>query len=292
MFFSSCKTPPVLQNPQASLEYKAIQAKDTSEAYLDFEFKAINPRSVAAELKISGWKTEINGAELKDGIVIFADNSADKTIFTLAPATDTQPAELETPIRLKLNLPVLINNGLVIEDDFKVNLELNLVYTYASVQQKKNRKAPNASSPIQIKVQETAVFPYIREPVFKITAIAVLKAELINTRFRVNMVIDNPNPFPVELSAFTYELYGDGRLWADGQEKNVFQIPPRQSRDTQLFLIMNFINMGRPLLDQVIALQKVAYRFKGNVLIKTNVDYLPRFTGSYDLSGYSQVLEK
>ena len=133
--------------------------------------------------------------------------------------------------------------------------------------------------------------PAVQEPVFSITEIAVLKAELINTRFRVNLKVDNPNPFPVELSSFVYELYGQGRLWADGEEKNVFQIPAHESREAQLFLIMNFINMNRALLDQVIKLQNVQYRFAGEVMVSTGIDYLPQFKSVYDLSGYSQVLE-
>jgi LEA14-like dessication related protein len=118
-----------------------------------------------------------------------------------------------------------------------------------------------------------------------------LKAELINTRFRVSLKVDNPNPFPMELSSFVYELYGEGRFWADGREKNVLKIPALETAETRLFLVMNFIDMKRSLLDQIINLQDVNYRFKGEALVRTEVDYLPQFRTVFDLSGYSQVFD-
>jgi len=56
--------------------------------------------------------------------------------------------------------------------------------------------------------------------------------------------------------------------------------------------MMNFINMRRDLLDQIINLIDVNYRFAGQAMVGTGVEYLPMFKTEFDLSGYSQVLEK
>ena len=132
----------------------------------------------------------------------------------------------------------------------------------------------------------------VHEPDFNITEIAILKDELVNTRFKVTMKIDNPNPFPLELSAFSYTLYGNGLLWADGNEKNVFEVPAESSAEANLFLLMNFIDMNRSLLNQIINLVDVSYRFAGEALVAPGIDKLPHLSASFDLSGYSQVLEK
>ena len=134
--------------------------------------------------------------------------------------------------------------------------------------------------------------PEIKPPVFKITSIAVIKAELINTRFRVGLRIENPNPFPVDLSAFNYTLYGNGLLWADGKEKNILRVSRNSVLEGNLFLIMNFIDMKRDLLDQIIALEDVNYRFKGEAQVSTSAEDLPMIKSGFDLSGYSLVLEK
>jgi LEA14-like dessication related protein len=118
-----------------------------------------------------------------------------------------------------------------------------------------------------------------------------MRAELINTRLKVRVRIDNPNGFAVDLSSFAYELYGSGRFWADGTVKDVMHIDPKASTERDLFLIMNFINMKRDLLDQVIALQTVDYRFAGESAVSTGIDYLPRFRMDFDRIGNSPVIE-
>jgi len=131
----------------------------------------------------------------------------------------------------------------------------------------------------------------IQPPEFIITSIAILKAELINTRFRVGMQIDNPNPFPVELSALSYTLYGNGMFWASGVERNIIQIPAHSSVSGNLLLLMNFMGMSRGLLDQIISLSDVHYRFTGSAQVTASDERLPEFTARFDLSGFSPVLE-
>ena len=132
----------------------------------------------------------------------------------------------------------------------------------------------------------------VQSPEFIINSIAILKAELVNTRFRVGLKINNPNPFPLELSSFSYELYGNGRLWADGIETNVLTVDANSSLEGNLFLIMNFIDMERSLLDQIIMLEDVNYRFSGNVHVNAIGRSLPSFNSSFEVSGYSIVLDE
>jgi LEA14-like dessication related protein len=131
--------------------------------------------------------------------------------------------------------------------------------------------------------------PEILEPEFSISSIVILQAELINTRFKVRLRIDNPNSFPLKLSAFNYELYGAGRYWAEGRETDLVEIPPEGHAEKDLFLLMNFMNMKRDVLDQVIALQAVDYRFSGNVVVGAAGGGLPPFVMRFDRSGKSPV---
>ncbi|MDR1566650.1 MAG: LEA type 2 family protein [Treponema sp.] len=278
----SCKTPapPTLEetpeNPWASISLDRIGARDLNQVNLEFTLEADNPRSSPAEVRIGNYKAVINGKETNDGIRFYTDQ--EKTAFPVSPAAGG-PGSTEIPLLLELDIARLTAMGLSLEHDYQVTLTVDVEFVYPS------------GAPVHVSARGLAVFPRIQEPVFTITAIAVLKAELINTRFRVTMKVDNPNPFPMELSAFNYDLYGDGRLWADGTEKNVLRIPAADSAATQLFLIMNFTNMKRPMLDRIVALEDVNYRFAGDVQVTTGMDYLPRFRSDFDLSGYSKVYE-
>jgi LEA14-like dessication related protein len=131
--------------------------------------------------------------------------------------------------------------------------------------------------------------PQVLEPEFSISSILILQAELINTRFKLRLRVDNPNSFPLELAGFNYELYGAGRFWAEGTESDPMAIPPEGYAEKDLFLLMNFMNMKREVLDQVIALKAVDYRFAGNVVISPDEERLPPFVMRFDRSGKSPV---
>jgi LEA14-like dessication related protein len=133
--------------------------------------------------------------------------------------------------------------------------------------------------------------PQVLEPEFSISSIAIVQAELINTRFRVRLRVDNPNSFPLKLSAFSYELYGAGRYWAEGKETDLIEIPPEGCAEKDLFLLMNFMNMKREVLDQVIALGTVPYRFTGEALVDASLPRLPPFKTNFDRQGVSVVIK-
>ena len=280
-FLTACKSKPVVPeaeadpsmlqptslSPSATLNFTGIQADDIE--HLNMFYSLETKASSGSHAKIKSWLVEIDG---QDASFAFSLNHP-KNDF----ATDSR-----VPLTLSMDISTLATKGLAPKDDYAIALMTELDVSSGS------------ASPEKIIARGTANFPGVREPKFSITSIAILKAELVNTRFRVNMRIDNPNPFPLELSNFIYELYGNGRLWADATEKKVFVVEGKSSMQTDLFLIMNFINMERRLLDQIAKLVSVNYRFTGKAQVSTGVDigYLPKFSTGFDLSGYSEVLEK
>lgn len=132
----------------------------------------------------------------------------------------------------------------------------------------------------------------IKEPEFEILSIAIIRGELINTLFETVLKIDNPNSFPVELSSIKYELYGNGMFWADGLENNLLHIPAMSSSETKFRFSMNFIDMNRRILDDVIAMRQVQYIFKGNAQVKAVIPRIRSFTMDYNISGLSEVKPK
>jgi len=275
LLFTACKSKPVVPEeeaapspstaPSATLTFAGIQADNVEHLKVSSILQVKAPPDSRA--RIESWRIEIDG---QDASFAFSLNYPQGDLSTVSP------------IQLTLNMDIsaLAAKGLAPKDDYAITLIAELdVFS-------------DQTLPAKITLRESANFPGVREPRFNITSIAILKAELINTRFRVNMKIDNPNPFPLELSGFIYELYGNGRLWADGTEKNVFVVDSKSSMQGELYLIMNFINMERSLLNQIINLVDVNYRFTGEAQVSTGIDYLPKFKTGFNLSGYSEVLEK
>jgi LEA14-like dessication related protein len=132
----------------------------------------------------------------------------------------------------------------------------------------------------------------VKDPEFHIVSIAIIQADLVNTQFEAVIRIDNANEFALELSSLSYELYGNGKFWADGRGIDVLYIPAQSSCETEFIFTMNFINMSRKLLDDVIAMRRVQYRFSGDVEVDADIPRIPPFQMTFERSGFSEVKEK
>jgi LEA14-like dessication related protein len=275
----TCKSPPPPpppeEKPVADLRFDRIEAESIHQVSLFYRLRVENPRSAPLILNTGGWKAVVDGLEYdrKAAALEANENSGSGPLAEIPGGGFAEKT-------LRLDLDLGASGEPAVSGDpgnYQAELLLDLVYQYGG-------EKPLAGEAFAI-----AEFPRIREPEFTITAIAILQAELINTRFRVNLRIDNPNVFPVDLSSFGYELYGAGRFWADGRETGVLHIPAQSSAETKLLLMMNFINMKRSLLDEVIAMQQVRYRFTGEAEVGTGVSWLPWFRMGFDHSGHSEV---
>ena len=284
VFLSACGTAPSLApasygEASLSLVFNGVEAEDTERLKVFFTMKAANPFPEAGRMTIESWRVEINGQEASGGLSL--EKAGDDGNGFPSKGADFAAAETTLfPLRLIMNMAALANLGIVPAENYEVRPVLNVSFSFASGVSER------------FEVSGAASFPGVQPPRFSITSIAVLREDLINTRLRVTMMMENPNLFPIELSAFSYTLYGNGRFWSDGTERNITTVPGQSSAEANLFLLMNFMNMGRELLDQIIALYDVYYRFTGEVRVRTGIESFPAFISTFDLSGLSQVLDR
>jgi LEA14-like dessication related protein len=130
------------------------------------------------------------------------------------------------------------------------------------------------------------------KPDFEIVSIAVIQADLINTQFEAILKINNPNDFEVNLSALTYRLYGNGRFWADGKGFDILNVPAKSSSEAEFYFTMNFIDMRRDLLDDIIAMRQVNYRFDGDVEVEPVIQRAVPFKMHFERTGFSSVRQR
>lgn len=162
------------------------------------------------------------------------------------------------------------------EEDAWAIWEISLAYTAVQAKITRNLGASAAFTA-----------PRLGKPGFSVLSIIISQDDLVNTRLLIELSILNPNIFPIELSAFNYELFGEGRRWAGGSLKTGHLIPPMDKKTVNLGLSMNFTQMNRQILDQVIKLELLKYRFLGDASVL--MDKIPPYTQSFDLSGITRV---
>jgi LEA14-like dessication related protein len=260
------KAAPALPRPEARLSFDRVEAETPDHLTLWFNLEAENPRGDDARITAAGWHAVFNGEPDAPGIT-----------FTAPQGLLAGGEKIVLPLRLDVD-PKTSFKDTAVEEDCETELGFDLVFDFGGGKTE------------TIPVKAPASFPLILEPEFRIMSVAIKKAELIDTHFKVTILLRNPNFFPVELSAFSFELYNGSRLWADGSKRNVMIIPQGQSAETDLLLTMNFIDMRRSLLDQVIAMEQIDYRFAGEATVSTGIEYLPRFRWKFNQSGRSVVI--
>jgi len=254
-------------NPSASLEFDRLEGVNAQQVTVHYRLVINNPRSQALEISIKNWEGSLNGTPFDAAAVLKLDGAAPETALRVEPQS-------------RIEKPITLNLGLSLNDGYECLAELAIGLDY--------RYADDA---VHDEVSAQVTFPRVMEPSFAITSITILQADLINTRLKLGMKIDNPNIFPITLSSFRYELYGDGNFWADGTEKNLSVIPAQSSVQTGITINMNFIGMRRRILDDIIAMREVRYRIAGRAEVGTDVPWLPVFRKNFDLSGLSPVIK-
>jgi LEA14-like dessication related protein len=132
----------------------------------------------------------------------------------------------------------------------------------------------------------------IKEPEFEIVSIIIIQADLVNTQFEAILKIENPNEFDAHFSSIKYELYGNDMFWAEGIAAETVLVPAESSVETKFRFNMNFINMNRRLLDDVISMRQIQYRFMGSVQVSLRLLRHAPYTVSFDISGMSGVKPK
>jgi LEA14-like dessication related protein len=262
------KPEPKKLNPESVLTFVNVEAENPETLYLDFNLDLGNTLIIDVNVLFQNPELLINGMP------------ADISLFSIElPQNVTLMGQerKSIPLRLVFYASEYEKNHQHDFDEYELALTIPVQHVFPDIT-------------IDTIPTAAASFPRVRKPEFHITMIKIMQAELINTRFQVSIKVDNPNHFPVELSSFNYELYGDGRFWVKGAEKDILIIPAKESSEIDLFLTMNFTNMRRNVLDQVIAMTEVQYRFEGSAGVETGAAYLPRFGMDFKLEGYSEVV--
>jgi LEA14-like dessication related protein len=259
------------ENPRVHIAFERLEAKTTEHVTLYFVLQVDNPRSIPASMKISQWQLMVNGLAQYEGAHLF---------LTVEDPTIEAAASVKFPLGLEVNLSKYTDSGEEALDIYLARLEADMVFTFALSEE-------DATTHFSKEVS----FPRIREPKFTVTTIVVNQVELINVRLRVGLRIDNPNKFPLKLSSLTYAFYGDDHFWANGTDPAARHIPAEGSTQTQILMMMNFIDMNRKLLEDILTTKRIYYHFTGEAAVFTTIEYLPHFSMDFELSGNSVVLK-
>lgn len=151
-------------------------------------------------------------------------------------------------------------------------------------------RSPDGSS-LEAAASAGGGIPIVREPLLRITSLRIERDVLVTTNLRLDMEIENPNAFPLEMSSISYDFYGEGRAWASDADAVPALVPAKGTIRRGLRFTMNFADADRRLFDLVARLRTVRYRLSGSAEVGTGLEAIPSFTLGFDLEGACPVEE-
>lgn len=260
----SCATAPAEPDPVATIVLSVVgtpvvTAVDVDTVSVGAEILAANRGGRAAAL------SALRAEATSDGVALAAPLVVELGGRTLEPGE-----ELAAPVEIIVDAPP--------GDGPLIPFDLLSVLTFSS-----------ASGQDEARLELRGEFPRIMPPTMSISSIRILKDELINTKLGVELTVRNPNAFALTFAELDYRLYGEGRYWASGCLARPFVVPAGEATRASLYLTMNFTDMSRSLLDQVIRLATVSYRLVGSGRVDTGLGFLPRFELPFDMAGRAGV---
>jgi len=132
-------------------------------------------------------------------------------------------------------------------------------------------------------------FPVVRKPTVRIVSLRIERYDLIESKLSLTLDVSNPNLFPVTFESMQYEFSAEDRVWGDGIAHLPQPIGPVQTAAVQIPLRLNFIDMGRQVLDLVASLGTVSYHLSGHATVWTPTDLIPEFSMDFDSQGRIKV---
>lgn len=137
----------------------------------------------------------------------------------------------------------------------------------------------------------TGTFPNVHSPGLQIVSLKIERYDLIETKLKLTVAVRNPNSFPLAFRSVDYLFSADGQIWGEGTAAIPQALPAGDTTDVQIPLTLNFIEMGRQLLDRVAALGIVHYRLQATTSVTTPLSFLHEFSSKFDREGAIKVEE-
>ncbi len=116
--------------------------------------------------------------------------------------------------------------------------------------------------------------------------------ELIITNFGRTIIsleygikVNNPNTFEIDLGELEYSLSVDNNRWVSGTTGRSYTLEPEESKVVHMPLELNYLEVGRTVVDLLMSGQELAYRVDGSSSVGIHFE-------NFEIPDYSFDIEK
>ena len=135
--------------------------------------------------------------------------------------------------------------------------------------------------------------PQLREPLFRVSSIRILRDRLVTTELLLGFEVENPNDFPLALESCSWSLEAEGKPWVKGSlgggSEEPIVAPAGATIVRELEVELNFADSDRRLFDLIARLGSVRYRLRGEALLSAGGGASRTLAARFDVEGSCAV---
>jgi LEA14-like dessication related protein len=134
----------------------------------------------------------------------------------------------------------------------------------------------------------TSMGPKLESPRLSLVGIQVMSADMFAQRFKVRVLVVNPNEIELPVRGLEYQILLMGDSFADGTSNDVFLLPAKGEAEFDMLVTTNFVSAFGRLLSRVGGgkLENIEYEISGKIYVEKGILRKIPFThqGTVDFS--------
>lgn len=257
-----------VEKPSVSLDNYRISSLSLKEAEVTFDIKFDNPNPIALNLESYSYQFNIE----------------DNSFLKGTQKSDTQIGANADQI---IQLPVRFTYQELFESVKAVVNKDEIAYTFGA---DLNLDLPLLGL-INIPVEQTGTLPVIKLPSLSVKGLNVKKLSFSSADLELDVSINNPNAFGINLENVDYNLEINGLTSISGALKQAFQIEKGSTETVKIPISINLLQLGMSAYQAISNKENFEYTISGSALVDTDLPVFKSSAFNFDKSGLVNILD-
>lgn len=237
-----------LQRPGVTVDRVRVSALSFEDIDLLFDLKVNNPNTVNISLAGFDYDFFLNGNS-------FVKGEQDKGLSIEAGGESI----VQIPINLKF--ADVYQTYISLKNNDSTDYELKLGFAF---------DIPVLGD-VRVPVSQKGMLPMVRFPAFSIHSIRLDQLSLNGADLKLQIAVDNSNPFALNLDKMNYRFNVNGLSWINGESQNVRQVQQKGKTIIDIPISLNFFEVGQSVYQLLTGNGQLNYDFTGNFDVSASI---------------------
>ena len=251
-----------IKNPDVSISGMRVTGLSLEGAELEFALNVDNPNPVAINLAGFDYALLINGQQFLQG---------EQRSQVKIPARNAN--EVKVPVAFKFAELAKLSQGLLDKDKLNYEIKTDALVDLPVLGVKK------------FPVSDSGDLPIPKVPNISLAGIKIDQLGLTGAKLGLQLNVDNPNNFGLDIRQLVYNLTVNGQQWAQSNLGETISLDKKGNSQLNIPISLNFLEMGSALYKVLTQSQPLDYQLNGDMKLDTSLPLLKDISAPFNKAG-------